>query len=128
MDIGELARAGATTVVTAMSTGAWEVLRARIARLFGRESENQELELTADLDRARQQVIQNPDQNAVVEAELRGHLKQLLRTYPQLTDDFAILVAENTAPAGPGAISQRAFADRGSRITQIVGDGNGRPR
>lgn len=54
MDLGELATVGATTLVTAMTTGAWEQVRKRIARLLGRHDEAEQRALEADLNRARE--------------------------------------------------------------------------
>jgi flagellar motility protein MotE (MotC chaperone) len=122
MDLGELATAGATTLVAAMTTGAWEQVRKRIAGLLGRKDEAEQRVLESDLDRARAELVgAAEDQVAAAEirGELRGQLVQLLRANPELAEELEALLTELGAETKDRVeVRQHAVADRGGTVIQ----------
>ncbi|WP_146074829.1 hypothetical protein [Micromonospora chalcea] len=133
MDLSELAQAGAATVVAAMTTDAWGQVRLRLARLLAGGDDQRQHEAAADLSQARERLIGLDDDErtaAGVEAELRGQLRERLRSDPNFAAEFAVLVEEigrHIPAAAPSTINQRGVASRGGTVIQAGRDVNGIP-
>ncbi|WP_405062614.1 hypothetical protein OG474_13495 [Kribbella sp. NBC_01505] len=130
MDIGELAATGATTLVAAMTTGAWEQIRTRLARLLGRRDDDAQRELESDLDEARKLLVGSTGEELTaleIKAELRGRLSQFLRSNPDLAAELESLLAEvqSGVPDDVTPVGQYAFADRGAVVIQAGRDVRG---
>ncbi|MFI6845799.1 hypothetical protein OG535_09015 [Kitasatospora sp. NBC_00085] len=79
-EIVQLATSGATTLVGLMATEAWTQARSRLAALFGRGRDAEEV--AAELEEIRIEVVQAEGEAELVAdctAELRGRLRRLLR-------------------------------------------------
>jgi hypothetical protein len=91
MELTWLATTGASAIVSAMVTPAWEWARSRLAGLFSREHGREEVEseclssFAAELEKTTERDVQN---------QLRGFLLARLRDDPELMADFAGVVKE----------------------------------
>ncbi|MFC9689060.1 hypothetical protein ACFTSF_11010 [Kribbella sp. NPDC056951] len=127
MDFGELAQTGATALVTAMATGAWEQLKDRVVRLFGRDDSDEEQAVALELEHALTTIRSAADPQAKldVQAELRGQLRQRLRTDPAFAADFQVLVDEinrRLPQTDRPTVRQKGTADRGGTVIQAGRD------
>ncbi|GGZ80081.1 hypothetical protein [Streptomyces bluensis] len=90
-----LALTGATTVVAAMATDAWQTTRTSVANLFRRSGRH--LAIEAQLDEDAALVVQDDDADGarrdLVQA-WRRRLAALLRQYPDAAEDLHALVDE----------------------------------
>src|SRR6266545_1878913 len=132
VDLGQLAQAGATAIVGLMATDLWTQVQARVAKLFSAGDLAREREATSDLEELRRTwTTADETQQAEVVAELRGRLKERLRSDPQLAEQFDALVAEirDHVDRRPPVtvLHQHAVANRGSRVVQAGGDVIGDP-
>jgi hypothetical protein len=136
VDLGELAQAGATALVSAMTTDFWGEVRAKTAKVFSRGDSTRADEVTADLQRARGQLVaarpsERDDIAREIRAELRGMLRERLRWESDLTEQFGLLLEEIRAHAAavPNVrpANQQAVADRGATIIQVGRDLYGQP-
>ncbi|TDC79713.1 hypothetical protein [Streptomyces hainanensis] len=101
-----LAMAGATTIVAAMATSAWDTTRARAAALFRRRGEEEPAALGAQLDGDARLVADDPDPDAAREDLLRPwarRLAMLLNDHPEAGEDVRLLVERAAADLPPGA-------------------------
>ncbi|WP_405003821.1 hypothetical protein OHV13_05075 [Kitasatospora purpeofusca] len=96
-EIAQLVTTGATTVVGLMATEAWTQARSRLAALFGRGRDAEEV--SAELEEIRVEVVRADGDAELVgdqAAELRNRLRRLLRQDPQAAEELADLLREFT--------------------------------
>jgi hypothetical protein len=97
MDVTELATLAANTVVTAAATDAFEGVRDRVARLFGRGKPDPATERRLETTRAELSVVSGTDV-ARIEAAQRSRWQvrfaDLCDTYPELVTELSQLVTE----------------------------------
>ncbi|MFE7568959.1 hypothetical protein ACFU76_18680 [Streptomyces sp. NPDC057539] len=92
-----LALTGATTVVAAMATDAWQTTRTGMAVLFRRSGRTQQAAVEAQLEGNAALVAQAEDPERARQALLpvwQLQLEALLRRHPDATDDLRALVDE----------------------------------
>lgn len=119
--------AGATTLVAAIATDAWQTARSGVARLFGRRDRDQEAIVEAQLDgdaalvaaaedteQTRQVLValwqlklgqflqQHPD----ADDDLQGLIDQIRGALPQEQKDWAQKVQNNVVHGGQGFFAQ----------------------
>lgn len=130
MDFGELAQTGAATLVTAMTTGAWEQIKERVVRLFGRGKDQDQEDVAAELERTLS-LVRGPGSDErgalVAEAELRGQLRQRLRTDPDFAAAFQVLleeIQEQLPQPDQPSVQQQGFATHGGTVIQAGRDVN----
>ncbi|MFB8243053.1 hypothetical protein ACFC58_41600 [Kitasatospora purpeofusca] len=102
-EIAQLVTTGATTVVGLMATEAWTQARSRLAALFGRGRDAEEV--SAELEEIRVEVVRADGDAELVgdqAAELRNRLRRLLRQDPQAAAELAALLREFTPRQQPG--------------------------
>ncbi|MEV0192076.1 hypothetical protein AB0I39_26510 [Kitasatospora purpeofusca] len=100
-EIAQLVTTGATTVVGLMATEAWTQARSRLAALFGRGRDTEEV--SAELEEIRAEVVRADGDAELVgdqAAELRNRLRRLLREDPRAVDRLRA-VLEEFAPRAP---------------------------
>ncbi|MEV6975637.1 hypothetical protein [Kitasatospora sp. NPDC093806] len=104
VEIAQLVTTGASTVVGLMATEAWTQARSRLAALFGRGRDTEEV--TAELEEIRVEVVRAGDDSELVDdctGELRNRIRRLLREDPQAADLLRTVLAEfATAQPQPG--------------------------
>lgn len=94
-----LAMSGATALITAMATDGWVSVRARTARLLGRDRAEAEVieeeleESRTELTRARATGDPQPV-SAMLEEEWRTRMRHTLRTHPEAAAQLRALLAE----------------------------------
>jgi hypothetical protein len=129
----QLAQAGATAIVAAMVTDAWQQMRMSIAAVLGRGAPERVSAEEAELEASREQILQAGDdeRDEVTRDQLaqwRGSLRRLMATDPDAADDLQALVdsLRDELPAeevGEQArVIQNARADRGSTVVQAGRD------
>jgi hypothetical protein len=128
LDIPALAQGAAATIVSAMATDAWPVVRTRLSRLFGGNSPDGQRGQQDELDILRDQLITAPaTDRAMVARELQGELRGVLKT--RLRDDVelagalvAVLedLAHQVGVAGVVTVNQHVVSGDGS-IVNVTG-------
>ncbi|GCB52685.1 hypothetical protein [Streptomyces sp. NL15-2K] len=94
-----LALTGATTVVAAMATDAWQATRAGVNRLFRREGATQAA-IDGQLEGGALLVAQAAEADAVEQARQalvpvwQLHFQALLRDHPEVADELRTLITE----------------------------------
>jgi len=117
--LATLAMTGATTVVAAMATSAWEAVRTRTAALFHRRGDSQP-DVEAQLERSAARVAGAEGGTAVHDGEVarwRADLVDLLREHPDTEAELRSLIAEvqrELPPAGGYWVQQVTARDGGS--------------
>jgi hypothetical protein len=99
-----LAASAASNVVAAMATDAWRTARDGLSRLFGRQSEQRQAAITAQLDgnEALVEGAADPDQARQQLAGLwQMELQALLQSDPELADELRTLVEQIKAKLPP---------------------------
>ncbi|MCX4758111.1 hypothetical protein [Kitasatospora purpeofusca] len=102
-EIAQLVTTGATTVVGLMATEAWTQARSRLAALFGR-GRNAE-EVSAELEEIRVEVVRADGDAELVgdqAAELRNRLRRLLREDPRAAAELEAVLREFAPRQQPG--------------------------
>jgi hypothetical protein len=97
MDVATLVTLAGNTFVTAAATDAWEDVRRKVARLFGRGSADPLIEGRLDATRAQLEAAPPADlEKAQAEQAARwaGRLADLLEDHPDAEDELRSLVAE----------------------------------
>jgi|SRR5215470_14705142 len=92
MDLTWLADAGASTIVSAMATPAWEWTRSRLARLFAPQDPGREEVVGLRLSGFAAELATTSERD--VQNRLRGFLEARLSDDPNLMNDFAVVVKE----------------------------------
>jgi hypothetical protein len=91
---------GATTIVAAMATSAWESTRGRVMELFHRRDERQSATVEALLDGDAELVVREEDTDGVREDLIRPwtrRLAALLREHPEAAGELRVLVDQVAA-------------------------------
>jgi hypothetical protein len=99
-ELAALAATGATTLVTAMTTSAWEVVRAGLARLFARGGEDRRETAVVQLDRNAELLAQASDPGRVREGLIvlwSAELERLIRDYPGAEHELGELIQATQA-------------------------------
>ena len=94
-ELAALAGTGATTLVAAMATSAWEGVRAGLARLFARGGEDRREMAVVQLDRNAELLAQARDPDRVREGLIvlwAAELDRLLRDYPGAEYELSELI------------------------------------
>lgn len=128
-----LAMAGATTVVSAMATSAWEVARDRTVALFRRRDEGMtgdeddpvQAELEASAARVRDAAELEVARNRQVQ-RWQENLEDLLRRAPELSGEVAALIDEVGAllPTAQNVWQQSVHATGGGSAYGALGPGS----
>jgi len=130
-EVVALSSAAATTLVTLMTTDAWDRVKRAFARLWRRCHPEQAGPVEADLDTARLDVIaarQAGDEQAELEVlgEWRSRLRRLIANDERLQDELRGLVEEFrplTVEADQAApVIMRATASGSGRVNQAGRD------
>ena len=102
--LAALATAGATTLVGAMATDAWQTAKTGIARLFGRSGPEQQAAIKAQLGRNATQVEQAEDADRArqrLAASWELELESLLAEDPDAAEELKVLIAQVHAKLPP---------------------------
>jgi hypothetical protein len=126
-ELAALAAAGAATVVTAMATDAWNVIREAVAGLFHRLEDRRRAAIEERLD-GNAALVEQADDPDRARTALRGmwtlELVALLREDPDCREELARLIAEaDGAPTGDqdtAAADTRNSASGGDEGTVFV--------
>jgi vacuolar-type H+-ATPase subunit H len=92
MDLTWLADAGASTIVSAMATPAWDWTRLRLARLLAPQDSGREEAVRLRLSGFAAELATTSERD--VQNRLRGFLEARLSDDPSLMNDFAVVVKE----------------------------------
>jgi MgtE intracellular N domain len=92
MDLTWLADTGASAIVSAMATPAWEWTRSRLAHLFSPQDPGREEAVSMRLTGFAAELTTTSERD--VQNRLRGFLEARLSDEPDLMDDFAVVVKE----------------------------------
>jgi len=105
MDIDVLAALAANTVVAAAVTDAFEGLRAKVARVFGRDKPDTGIERRLDATRQRLSAAEGDHQSAraALISQWETRFTDLLADHPNAAEELRSLLAEFRATA-PGAV------------------------
>lgn len=130
MDMASLAALAGNAMVTAAVTDAWEDLRQKVARLFGRGTPDPAIERRLEETRQRLDAASAPDVERVkaeVAGQWRTRFADLLADYPDAVCELDALVrevsvslsavADHSAAAGRDMIAR---ADRGGVAANVV--------
>lgn len=102
-ELATLVGAGATTLVTAMTTSAWGVVRAGLVRLFRHEGEERGEAMQGQLDRNAELLSRAGDPDRVREGLIvvwQSELEQLLHRYPDAVPELQALLQATQAALG----------------------------
>lgn len=130
-ELAALATAGATVLIGAMVSDAWNGVRPRFARLFGRGDSGQDAAQLARLDRDHTHLQSLPlaardEQGAALAAQWTVRLLDLVEAEPDVAVALRELIAwwrgEYPEPARAEGIRQQAKASGHARITQVGGN------
>ncbi|MCC9311276.1 hypothetical protein LN042_30165 [Kitasatospora sp. RB6PN24] len=124
-ELAGLAMSGATTIVTAMATGAWEATRKGVVRLFHRQGQSQAIEAQLDADAAM--VERNEDRDPARRALVGSwqfRLAELLRDHPEAEEELRAQIEElaKRLPQGAKTYTQHNHAHGGQPVF-YQGDG-----
>lgn len=123
-----LAMSGATTLVAAMATSAWEATRSAAGRMFRRRGQDQQAVIEAQLDGDADLVEQDEDA-AGARRDLIGpwtrRLAALLSEHPETQAELRALIEEahKELPAAQQSWVQCNTVENGGTIYALQGDG-----
>ncbi|MFJ4672163.1 hypothetical protein [Kitasatospora purpeofusca] len=120
-EIAQLVTTGAATVVGLMATEAWTQARSRLAALFGRGRDTEEV--SAELEEIRVEVVRADGDAELVgdqAAELRNRLRRLLREDPQAAAELGSLLREFTPRQQPGGSVYNHTVNHGTITESVV--------
>ncbi|MFJ5673672.1 hypothetical protein [Streptomyces sp. NPDC093097] len=128
-ELTSLAQTAGTTLVTLMTTEAWQHTRERFTRLWQRLQPDRARIISGELDASREEVLRahSADDQEML-SELRqqweGCLRRLLLAHPEVVEELRGLLDEFSPDTAPGAarITQRATASGRARIYQAGRD------
>jgi hypothetical protein len=130
-ELGDLALTAATTLVTAMTTGAWELAKKGVGSLWRRVHPDRAETVEAELAEARAELVTaRRDGNDQVEGALvdewRSRLGRLLTTDPELAAEIHLLIdtLKNSAESSDQTrrVDMRARASGHGRVYQAGRD------
>lgn len=123
-----LAMTGATTVVAAMATSAWEGTRERVVELFRRRGDERSTALQAQLDGDAELVAGESDDTDGVRDDLvrpwARRIGALLREHPETADELRALIEEVSVPPAAQEWSQHITAHAGGAAFGAQGPGS----
>ncbi|MEU9163904.1 hypothetical protein AB0D29_26995 [Streptomyces sp. NPDC048424] len=123
-----LAMTGATTVVAAMATSAWEGTRERVVELFHRRGDERSTALQAQLDGDAELVAGESDDTDGVRDDLvrpwARRIGALLREHPEAADELRTLIEEVSVPPAAQKWSQHITAHAGGTAFGAQGPGS----
>ncbi|WP_395296885.1 hypothetical protein ACF9IK_28145 [Kitasatospora hibisci] len=110
--VQQVMASGATTVVGLMATDAWTQVRTRLAALFGRGRNTEEV--SAELEEIRVEVVRAGDDAELIEdstAEVRGRIRRLVRQDPATAAELQAILDEFRPhlPEQPRAVVNNAI-------------------
>ncbi|MFD4723587.1 hypothetical protein ACFWNW_00765 [Streptomyces seoulensis] len=129
-ELAALAATAGTTLVSSLTTEAWQRARDGIASLWRSSQPERADAITAELDTTRVDVMaaQGGDDAgtpAELGAEWQGRIRRLLVAHPEAADHLRSLLAELTpAAAATPSVTQHATASGQGRIYQAGRDQN----
>lgn len=129
-ELATLATSGASTLVSAMVTDGWTLVKHGFARLFARQTPERAEAVGLELESTRAELLQardsgDPTITVDLESEWRSRLRRLLATDQQAQDELRQLLAElastNPAPirSSVGAIEMKAKATDSGKVYQV---------
>jgi hypothetical protein len=120
MEVAALAALAGNTLVTAAVTDAWEDVRHKVARLFGRGKSDPKIEQKLDDTRRQLDAARPTGELERVQADLARdwavRLKDLLADYPDAETELAALV-EEIKPAIAAAADHSVAAGRDVNVS-----------
>jgi hypothetical protein len=133
MDLSQLAQTGAASIVGAMATDTWSLVRDRLANLLGGGDTARERDEAEELEASHRALAaadetQRSDQERDLGSELRGRIKERLRDDPRFAVELSALIEEirERNPPTSRETHIQATADRGSTVIQagrdVIGD------
>jgi hypothetical protein len=131
MEVATLVALAGNALVTAAMTDAWEDVRHKVARLFGRGQANPKIEQRLDATWATLEAAAASTELQAVRsdqaARWSGRLSDLLEDFPDAEAELRALIEEiqarGPAPAHHSAMAGRdmlALADRGSVAANVI--------
>ncbi|MEK2490532.1 hypothetical protein WN990_13270 [Kitasatospora purpeofusca] len=120
-EIAQLVTTGATTVVGLMATEAWTQARSRLAAIFGR-GRNAE-EVSAELEEIRIEVVRADGDAELVgdqAAALRVRLRRLLREDPRAAAELEAVLREFAPRQQPGTTAYYQTINNGTFNEPVV--------
>ncbi|MFD9403097.1 hypothetical protein ACFWA4_30285 [Streptomyces sp. NPDC060011] len=131
LELAPLALTGATTLVAAIATDAWQVARTGVARLFRRRDQVLQSAIEAQLQGNATLVAQAEDAEQARQALIpmwQLELKQLLRQHPDAADELQALINEISAamPQTQRTWAQKVQTNIAKHGSQVIAaqDGN----
>ncbi|MGW7515020.1 hypothetical protein ACWGJ2_05445 [Streptomyces sp. NPDC054796] len=129
-EIAALAGTAGTTLVTLLTTEAWENARERFVALWRRARPDRADAIAGELEESRADLItarEAGDEEAEAElgAEWQGRVRRLLATRPEVADELRRLLSELSPEPEPQAgpvVTQHATASGGARVYQAGRD------
>ena len=131
MDLGALAASAGNSLVAVMVTDAWEDVRGKVARLFGRGQPD--AKTVQRLDAAQQHLLATPQPDfgsvrEVLAVQWRARFGDLMEDHPDAVTELVALVDEIRALAGKAGCDHslaaggdiRISADRGGFAVGVV--------
>jgi hypothetical protein len=111
-ELASLATSGASTLVSAMVTDGWTLVKHGFARLFARQKPEQAESIGSELEATRTELLQahsSGDQTTVaeLESEWRSRLRRLLTADQRAQEELRQLLAE-LAPTSPASVRTSA--------------------
>ncbi|MFJ3694615.1 hypothetical protein ACIPW9_10940 [Streptomyces sp. NPDC090052] len=123
-EIAALASTAGTTLVTMLTTDAWNSVRDGLVSLWQRAQPDRAPAIAGELDVTRDellgaQAVGDREAEAEVRAEWQGRIRRLIAAHPELIEELRAMVAE-LAPddAAPPTVTQRATASGRARVYQ----------
>ena len=129
-ELATLASSAATTIVTLMTTDAWDQVKQKMTVLWRRFKPDQAASVDAELARDRAEIL-NADAVAAraITLNWESRLLRLLASDAAVAAELSRVVAElSQLPAAQqvrGSVSQHAQATRNSTVIQVAGDWHG---
>ena len=127
-EIAALAGTAGTTLVTLLTTEAWESARDRFVALWRRARPDRADSVAAEVEATRGDLLaarDAGDEEAAVElgAEWQGRVRRLLAARPDVAGELREILDELTPHGQPGpAVHQQASASGSSRVYQAGRD------
>jgi hypothetical protein len=128
-ELTSFAQSAGTTLVTLMTTDAWQRTRTGIIQVWRKLQPDRAEIVTAELEATREDSVvayANGDQEMLDElsAQWQGQLRRLLLARPEALDELRALLDELSPPGvrGTPAVTQHATASGDARVYQAGRD------
>ncbi|WTU68991.1 hypothetical protein OHU31_32840 [Streptomyces sp. NBC_00055] len=129
-EMAVLASTAGTTLVTLLTTEAWQRARDGIASLWRRTEPERAEAISAELDVTRRELLAaqaggDLESRSELGAEWQGRMRRLLAAHPEETEALRALLSE-LAPYAPAdsSVTQHASASGHARVYQAGRDQN----